>query len=67
MSKSCWTHTMECDGDCGAQIEIRLRESKRDMTLRASAAIGWKAVKTGRSYEFFCPFCQARAKRMVRA
>jgi len=69
MSQSCWTHTLDCDGDCGAQIQITLRESKMDMTLRAAVAIGWKVVKTGhrRSYEFFCPFCQSRAKRVAKA
>lgn len=62
------TVSMDCSGECGAAIEIRLRGT-RDGGLgacqTAAEALGWTTRDHGKKVEIFCPFCQERARRIV--
>lgn len=66
-----FNNVLECDGECGARIEITLREAKpHDGDLNSVAELlGWSTAdrKKGKKIEVqvFCPFCQARAKRIM--
>ena len=66
MSKSLETIWIECDGDCGARIEITVR-GKAGMGLcdAAAEALGWTTRDRGKKTEVYCPFCQSRARRIV--
>lgn len=63
-----FTEWMECDGDCGARIELTARR-KTDLALDAAAeALGWTTrgpFKGKGTQQVYCPFCQERAKRIV--
>lgn len=69
-ARSCYEYELECDGDCGSSVNVRLRQGKDPETaaIQAAVAIGWLGSDLGRGKnaprEYYCLFCQERAKRI---
>jgi hypothetical protein len=68
-----FTNSLECAGECGAKISITLRLAKSHVgdLMGVAELLGWstsdRKVKGKKEPEtdVFCPFCQARARRIV--
>lgn len=62
-----WTDRLECDGGCGEVIEVT-SHNKGEMCHAAAEALGWTTVDatTKKPMEVYCPFCQERARRIVK-
>lgn len=68
-----FTNALECAGECGAKIEITLREAKshEGELMGIAELLGWSTAdrkakgKKEPKTDVFCPFCYARAKRIV--
>ena len=63
-----YTSWLECDGECGAKIELIIPASPVRKVLLHSVAelLGWATRDHGKRTEVYCPFCQKRAERIVK-
>jgi len=58
----------DCDGDCGAYVEVNLHERGKFVdaaVIDVMQALGWTTRTHGKRTEFYCQFCQKRARRIV--
>lgn len=63
-----WTHFMECDGECGEKLEIRVHQKRggTKMLMGIAETLGWCTRDTkGGGVDVYCGSCQKRAERIV--
>ena len=70
-----WENSLECDGECGAKIEVVARDridTTPDMLMSLAETLGWTtrdktpgARPHKKTTLVFCGFCQKRAKMIV--
>ena len=63
--RTVFTVTLECSGDCGAAIALTDHSEVSNDTMAVAELLGWSTVDKGKEVEVFCPYCVARAKRVV--
>lgn len=64
-----YTQILECNGECGAKIEVTLRNRNNIGNCHSIAeALGWTTrdpKDKRRTTEVYCEHCQTLAKRIV--
>jgi len=59
-----WTDTFECDGNCGAKVELTSRDPQRRVTRTTLESLDWLVVAGDEAY---CPECTTTAARIRKA
>ncbi len=67
MAKELYDNGLFCDGNCGAEFEIRCRRKMGDdELLQFAESLGYQIVNR-KKCEIYCKDCQKTARRISRA